>query len=166
MGGRWSDHLLLIADVSALAVAVLIRPGGRIARRLGRATAVLFALDLTGAVLDRFGVLGRPGGSGVSWGDWARFQDYTAVLLHHPGSTAVAAAAVGATAVEVGLAVALVAGWQPRWVGKATAGLFAVYLIAMTASPAHADVARYAVPVLIGGALLLSVTPTKETTHA
>ena len=69
----------------------------------------------------------------------------------------------------------LAGGWRPRLVGKATAGLFTMYLLAMAASQARADVARYAVPFLIGGALLLSATPTtrstpstlvKETAHA
>ena len=54
-------------------------------------------------------------------------------------------------------------GRRPRLVGKAAAGLFAVYLLAMAASPARA-VVRHAGPFLIGGALLLSATPTPRTT--
>lgn len=155
---------ILIGDIVAFAAILLLSPGGRTARVAGRATAVLLALDLAGAVLDRFGVLGGPGSPGVSWGDWTRFTDYTTVLLHDPGSTLVSVSAVGATVVEAVIAVALGSGWQPRWTGKAVAGLFTVYLIAMTASPAHHDVIRYAVPVLIGGALLTSAT-TRATTN-
>ncbi len=88
------------------------------------------------------------------------------MLLHDPSSFAISAAAVGATVMEVCIAIALVAGWRPRWAGKATAGLFAVYLVAMAASPVRQDVLRYAMPVLIGGALLVSATPTKEVANA
>lgn len=153
---------VLVGDIVALAVVLLWRAGSRVARVLSRATAVLLALDLAGAVLDRFGVLGRPGSAGVSWGNWSRFHDYTAVLLHHPAAALVTVAAIGATLVEAGIAVALGSGWQPRWTGKALAGLFAVYLIAMAASPARHDVIRYAVPVLIGGALLMSATTREQ----
>jgi hypothetical protein len=46
-----------------------------------------------------------------------------------------------------------------RWVGKAAAGLLAVYLVAMASSVGWGDVARYAVPVEIGAALLVSACP-------
>ena len=88
------------------------------------------------------------------------------MLLHDPSSFAISAAAVGATVMEVCIAIALAAGWRPRWAAKATAGLFAVYLVAMAASPVRQDVLRYAMPVLIGGALLVSATPTKEGANA
>ena len=168
---------LLMAEVATLAVLTWVCARNRAAGVLSRLTAVPFALDFVGAVLDRFGVLGVPGSPGVSWGSWSRFQNYTAVLLHHPGPVAVTTAAVGATAFEVALAVSLASGWRPRLVGKAAAGLFTIYLLAMAASPG-ADVVRYAVLFLIGGALLLSATtsttptrsirsaPVKETAHA
>lgn len=98
----------------------------------------------------------------MSWGDWAGFTGYTAGLLHHPPVFLVTVAAVGATATEIVLAVLLVTGWQRRWVGKATAGLFFVYLVALAAGPDPAEVIGYAMPVLIGGALLLSATPARR----
>lgn len=64
-----------------------------------------------------------------------------------------------ATALEVALTVALLSGRQRRWVGKVAAGLFVVYLVAMGLSSVRGDVVFYAMPVLVGGALVLSATP-------
>jgi hypothetical protein len=157
---------VLVVVITACAAQTLTGPDSTSARFLGRLTALLLALDFAGAVLDRFGVLGAPGSPGVLWGDWARFEAYTSLLLHDPGPGVVFAAAVAATALEVVLAVALASGWQRRWVGKAVAALFVVYLVAMLTGAARADALRYAMPVLIGGALLWSATPTSRTASA
>lgn len=77
-------------------------------------------------------------------------------------STGGVVAAVFATAVEVVLALLLVSGAQRRWVGKATAGLFVVYLVSMTLTVGPGAVAAYALPILVGGALLVSAIPARE----
>jgi hypothetical protein len=153
-----------ITSVLALAVIVLavLVITGRAGWLWGRVVAVLLAADFAGAVADRFGAFGAPGASGVSWGRWSVFVDYTRTLLHGVPEPVAVAAAVGGTAAEVGLAALLVTGWQRRWVGKATAGLLTAYLVAMAASVGWADVARYALPLLIGGALLVTVTPDRR----
>lgn len=120
----------------------------------GRVIGIVIAVDLLGAVADRFGLLGSPGEPGVSWGDWAHFRAATAQLV--PWSPLVEPAAVAATAAELVLGAALVAGLQWRWVGKVTAGLFTVYLVAMAAGTGIASVLQFNVPVLIGAALLTS----------
>lgn len=154
---------LLIAVITGLAVMLVLGREGRAAMVLGWLTAVVLAADLGGAVLDRFGVLGPPGARGVSWGSWSAFTSYAAGLLHHPPSLIVSAAAVGATVVESALAVALISGRRRRWTGKLLAGLFVVYTLAMSFSSARPDVATYGMPVLIGGALLVSsVNPTRD----
>jgi len=157
---------LLLADITSLAVALAVVPRSRATWLLGWLTAVLFAADFAGAVADRFGGFGPPGASGVSWGDWETFTRYTAVLLHHPWAPLVTLAAIGATAIEVALALLLPSGWQRRWVGKAAAGLCLLYTVTMGASDARPDVAGYAMPVLVGGALLLSATPARWRTPA
>jgi uncharacterized membrane protein YphA (DoxX/SURF4 family) len=121
--------------------------------------AVALALDFAGAVADRFGIFGGPGRPGVSWGSWAAFVDYTQVLLLGVPRPLAVAAAVLATIVEVTLGVLLLSGYQRRWVGKAAAGLLVVYLISMAASGGLDPIATYAVPVLVGGALLISASP-------
>lgn len=123
------------------------------------AAAVVLALDFAGAIADRFGPFGGPGRPGVSWGSWSAFVDYTQVLLLGVPRPLAATAAALATAVEVALSVLLVSGYQRRWVGKAAAGLLAVYLVSMAASVGLNPVATYAVPILVGGALLISACP-------
>lgn len=148
--------VLLVALTTASAVW---RPHARLTRWAGRATAVALGLDFVGAVADRFGALGRPGSSGVSWGDWSHFVTYTGTLLHDPGRGVATTAAIAATGVEMLLALWLVSGRQHRYAGKATAGLLVVYLVSMASSTGWAEVAKYAVPVLIGGALSASAIP-------
>jgi hypothetical protein len=148
--------LTLVAAVLVLAVLV-VRPVGRATAIAGRVVAVLLAAAFAGAVADRFGLFGEPGASGVSWGSWPVFVEYTRTLLHGVPLPVATAAAVGATVAELALAAALLVGWQRRWTGKAAAGLLMCYLLAMGLSVGWAEVARYAVPVEIGGALLVTV---------
>lgn len=150
---------VLVAAAVALAAVVVVGPSPGWAAVSGRVVAVLLAADFAGAVADRFGAFGAPGAAGVSWGSWASFVAYTRLLLHGVAEPVAVVAAVGATAVEVALAVLLVTGWQRRWVGKAAAGLLTVYLLAMATSVGWSEVARYALPVEIGGALLVTVCP-------
>ena len=120
----------------------------------GRVAGIAIGIELIGAVADRFGVFGGPGTPGVSWGDWSHFRDETARLV--PWDALVPPAAVAATIAELSLGLLLLAGWWWRWVGKATAGLFVVYLVAMIPGMGAASVLEYGVPVLIGGALITS----------
>jgi hypothetical protein len=156
--GRVTPAMITLA-ISAVVVvlACLVVTGARSALA-GRVVAVLLAAQFAGAVADRFGVFGPPGAVGVSWGSWSAFVDYTALLLHGAPHGAVVGAAALATVLEVALAVALLSGWQRRWVGKATAGLLFCYLAAMAASVGWGEIARYGVPIQIGGALLVTVS--------
>jgi hypothetical protein len=154
---------MLAVAVVALAVVVLAQPTSQTGVPAlwfgGWVVAVLLAADFAGAVADRFGAFGPPGATGVSWGSWSAFVDYTRTLLHEPPMAVAVVAAAGATAAEVALAVVLLTGWQRRWAGKAAAGLLTFYLVAMAASVGFGDVARYALPLEIGGALLVTVCP-------
>lgn len=156
--------LMLTVAVVALAALVLARPtspSGVLATWAGGwAVAALLAADFAGAVADRFGAFGPPGARGVSWGNWSAFVTYTRTLLHEPPEAVTMAAAIGATAAEITLAIVLLAGWQRRWAGKAAAGLLTFYLVAMATSVGFGDVARYALPLEIGAALLVTVCPT------
>jgi hypothetical protein len=147
------------AVIAVLAAAVVSGARGWSVRVAHRVVAVLLGAEFAGAVADRFGVLGAPGTAGVSWGSWTSFVDYTDVLLLGVARPVAVAAAGLATAVEVALSVQLVIGWRPRWVGKGAAALLAVYLTAMTVALGLDPVAAYAVPILVGGALLVSAPP-------
>lgn len=152
--------LLLVAVVSALALVMLGR-GDRWTWFVGWMAAVLLGLDFAGAVADRLGLFGPPGAPGVSWGTWSAFVADTARLLPGLDRSLVETAAVTATAVEVGLGVLLLSGWQRRWVGKATAGLLLVYLVATARALGLDAVAVYGLPILVGGALLISSSPAR-----
>ncbi len=143
--------------VGVLTLAAVVQLGsGRPAARwwAGRSIGIVIGAELLGAVADRFGLWGAPGAPGVSWGDWAHFRAETAQLV--PWSALVPAAAVAATVAELTLGAVLLAGLWWRWVGKATAGLFTVYLVAMIVGTGWGSVLEYGVPVLLGGALLAS----------
>lgn len=153
--------LFLMALIAILGVFMIRDPASRWSTVGGWTVAVALALDFAAAVLDRFGALGGPSSGGVSWGSWPAFVDYTAALLGDPVRVWATMAAVSATFIECILAVLLITGRLRRWVGKATAGLFTVYLIAMLLTLGPGEVARYAMPMLIGGALLVSASPVR-----
>lgn len=121
-----------------------------------RVLAVLVGLELLASVGDRFGLLGGPGESGVSWGTWPAFVDYTGLLLPGFAGGAAEPAAVVATGAELILGGLLVAGPWWRWVGKFTAGMLFCYLLAMAATVGIGEVARYGVAIQIGAALIIS----------
>lgn len=73
-----------------------------------------------------------------------------------PWSNLVEPAAVAATIAELVLGGLLVAGLWWRWTGKASAGLFFLYLVTMVPGMGAGSVLEYGVPVLIGGCLLTS----------
>lgn len=77
-----------------------------------------------------------------------------------PWSRLVPTAAVAATIAGFVLGGLLIAGPWWRRVGKATAGLFLVYLITMIPGMGAASLLEYGVPVLIGGSLLASARGT------
>lgn len=154
---------LVFCTIAVLLAALFVAGAGSTPIRVGGwVMASLLALDFAGAVADRFGAFGPPGAAGVSWGSWAVFVDYTQVMLGGSPRPLATAAAVAATGVEVLLAVALVTGYRRRWTGKVTAGLLAIYLLAMALTIGPDEVATYAIPVLIGGALLVSVCPARR----
>jgi hypothetical protein len=167
-GWAWAGGVVPGWITLTLVAGVVVLAGLVLAERLvperalavaGRVVAVLLAADFAGAVADRFGAFGAPGAPGVSWGSWTAFVDYTGVLLLDAPRPVAVVAAVAATAAETVLAVLLVSGWQRRWVGKGAAGLLTFYLVAMAVSVGWGEVARYALPLEIGGALLVTVCP-------
>lgn len=145
----------LVAVTVVAGTATAFRARRESARWWGaRIAGAVIGFELVGAVGDRFGLLGPPGAPMVSWGDWAHFRVETAELV--PWDSLVQPAAVAATITELTLGTLLLVGPLWRWVGKATAGLFVVYLVAMVPGMGVTSVLEYAVPVLVGGALVTS----------
>ncbi|WP_157106187.1 hypothetical protein [Nocardia sienata] len=146
--------VVLITVAAALSAAAFTARNARLTWWSGRVLAVLLGLELVAAVADRFGLVGPTGAPGVSWGSWSEFVMNTQALLPWWPRPAIPAAL--ATALEAGLGAALIAGPGWRWCGKAVAGLFAVYTLAMLTSGATGDILRYSMAVHIGAALLVS----------
>ncbi|WP_194835351.1 hypothetical protein [Nocardia sp. XZ_19_369] len=117
---------------------------------------VVLGLLLLGSVADRFGLFGAPGGSGVSWGSFDAFIDYTRTLLPGFASGLAGAAAIAATVLEVVLGVALVLGVLPRITAPCTAGLLCLFMLAMWTALGFAEMSAYAVPVLAAGAAMVA----------
>lgn len=145
-----------ITATAVAVVAVQVGTLGRV-RVVSIVVRVVLGLLLLGSVADRFGLLGGPGDAGVSWGSFDAFVDYTRTLLPGFVSGLAAPAAVAATILEFGLGVTLVVGLVPRITAAGTAGLLAVFMLAMWISLGFAAMSAYAVPVLAGGAALLAV---------
>lgn len=116
----------------------------------------LMAADFLLAVGDRFGVLGQPGASGVSWGDFKHFVDYTrSVTTFLPGSLA-PSLAVLATIAEITLAVALLLGVRLQLAALGAALLLGIYGASMMISLPAAEQFHYNVFVLGAGMLTLA----------
>lgn len=154
-GGRLGAVTAVLALVMFAAAAAFVLPiPPRVRWWCARLAGGLIGVDFCGAIADRFGLLGGPGQSGVSWGSWQGFVEYTATLVPWLGAPQVWA--VATTAAEAVLGALLLAGCWWRWVGKATAGLLFVYTVSMSATVGLAAMLGYAVPLLLGGALLAS----------
>jgi hypothetical protein len=139
-----------VAMVLILAVAVILR---RRVAPVARLTAIVLALDFAAAVADRLGLVGSV------WGSWDAFEAYTGRLLPFLPDALIGPAAVSATVGEAVLAIWLASGRRRRWAGRVAAILLGGYLLAMAVTMGWTEVARFAFPLQIGGALLLAALP-------
>ncbi|MET7991766.1 hypothetical protein ABZU76_12725 [Amycolatopsis sp. NPDC005232] len=150
---------LLVAAALVVLTATAAMRARRAAAVAGWVAAVLLAADFGGAVADRFGLLGAPGESGVTWGSWTAFTAYTGQLVPWLPAPLVDAAAVGATVAEIVVCVWLLSGWRRREAGVAAAVVLAAFSAAMVTTVGPAAVAKNAVFLLLGGALVLATVP-------
>ena len=100
-------------------------------QQLRNATTCFARLALSTAFLssvaDRAGLWGPPGATGVSWGTFANFEGYTGDLLPFLPHALVPVAAWAATAAELSLGLALLAGFQTRWSALASGALLLTF---------------------------------------
>src|SRR5260370_35132686 len=85
---------------------------------------IALALAFLSAVADRFGLWGKPGRSGVSWGNMTQFNAYVAKLNWFLPTAVIPLTGWAATAAELLLGLGLLIGWQLRWVSLANALIF------------------------------------------
>ncbi len=120
------------------------------------AMRMALAAGFLSAVADRFGLWGPIGTPGVSWGGFARFLDYTATLLPFLPTPLAAVAGWAATAAEIALGVALLAGVRVRLAALASGVLLLAFAIAMTTALGPEPPLSYSVWTAAAGAFLLA----------
>lgn len=117
------------------------------------------ALGYLSAVADRFGLWGQPGAPRVIWGAWEPFVTYTGKLNGYAPPALVAFLAIAATAAEILIAIALLAGWRVRVVALASAAMAATFALAMTLSLGVKAPLDFSVFTVAAASLLLAASP-------
>jgi uncharacterized membrane protein YphA (DoxX/SURF4 family) len=84
------------------------------------------------AVADRFGFWGAAGTSGVTWGNFQSFTDYTASLLNFLPTTFMSFFAWSATLIEIVIGILLIVGFKLKLTSIASAGLLMTFALSMT----------------------------------
>lgn len=117
-----------------------------------------FALGISflSAVADRFGLWGVYGQPDVSWGNYARFVDYTAKLNWFLPAATIPALAMTATAAETLFGLLLILGWKTRLVALLSGALLAIFALTMTVALGVKAPLNFSVFSVAGGALLLA----------
>src|SRR5262245_16406327 len=128
---------------------------------LARFSSVFLRLALgisfLSAVADRFGLWGVYGQPNVSWGNYARFVDYTAKLNWFLPAAVIPALAAIATAAEALFGLLLVLGWNTRIVALLSGALLTTFALTMTVALGVKAPLNFSVFSAAGGALLLGV---------
>jgi uncharacterized membrane protein YphA (DoxX/SURF4 family) len=112
-------------------------------------------ISFLSAVADRFGLWGVYGQPNVSWGDYARFVDYTAKLNWFFPVAMVPALAIIATAAETLFGLLLVLGWKTRITALLSGVLLTTFALTMTMALGVKAPLNFSVFSAAGGALLL-----------
>jgi len=113
-------------------------------------------ISFLSAVTDRFGWWGAFGQPNVSWGDFARFVDYTGKLIWFLPHAAITPLAVLATGAEILLGLLLLAGWQTRIAALCSGILLMTFGLAMTLALGIKSPLNFSVFSAAGGSLLLA----------
>jgi len=129
---------------------------------LARFSSVFLRLALgisfLSAVADRFGIWGAYGQPNVSWGDYARYVNYTAKLNWFLPAAMIPAVAMIATAGETLFGLLLVLGWRTRITALLSGVLLTIFALAMTLALGVKAPLNLSVFSAAGGALLLGAS--------
>jgi len=117
-------------------------------------------ISFLSAVADRCGLWGAYGQPNVSWGDYARFVDYTAKLNWFLPASIIPALANISTAAETVFGILLVVGWKTRITALLSGVLLAIFALAMTMALGIKAPLNLSVFSAAGGALLLGTFTT------
>lgn len=144
------------SDATKVRQALLLERGGVLYARIALGIAFL------SAVADRFGFWGKYG----VWGNFANFEQYTAQVNSFMPAFIIPFLAWAATAAELSLGIALIAGIWTRWVARGAAALLFLFGTAMAISFGIKSPLDYSVFSASAGALLLSVCQPRLDQHA
>jgi uncharacterized membrane protein YphA (DoxX/SURF4 family) len=130
-------------------------------RELAKFSSVFLRLALgisfLSAVADRFGLWGVYGQPNVSWGNYARFVEYTAKLNWFLPAAMIPALAIVATAAETLFGLLLVFGWKTRIIALLSGVLLTTFALTMAITLGVKAPLNFSVFSAAGGALLLGV---------
>jgi uncharacterized membrane protein YphA (DoxX/SURF4 family) len=118
------------------------------------------------AIGDRFGWLGAYGSKNVSWGDWAHFVQYVAVLNPFVPKSLLPGLAVLETVIELGLGIALLLGIYQRVVAWSSAALLMSLALTMSIALGITAPLSYSVFTAAGGAMLLGAIALPHDAHS
>ncbi len=112
-------------------------------------------ISFLSAVADRIGLWGVYGEPNVSWGNFARFVDYTAKLNWFLPAAIIPALAIAATSAETLFGVLLVLGWNTRITALLSGVLLMTFALTMAIALGVKAPLDFSVFSAAGGALLL-----------
>jgi len=112
-------------------------------------------ISFLSAVADRFGLWGVHGEPNVSWGNYARFVDYTAKLNWFLPAAIIPVLAIVATSAETLFGVLLVLGWNTRITALLSGVLLMTFALTMAVALGVKAPLDFSVFSAAGGALLL-----------
>ena len=131
------------------------RPWAGVAKFSSMFLRLALGASFLSAVADRFGVWGVYGQPNVSWGNYARFVDYTAKLNWFLPASTIPALANSTTAAETLFGLLLVLGWKTRITALLSGILLTIFALAMTITLGVKAALDFSVFSAAGGALLL-----------
>lgn len=107
-------------------------------------------------VMDRIGWLGKPGSSGVAWGDWSHFIDYTNSLMPFLNRSIANVMGFSASLAEAIFGICLLLGFKIKYVSLGGALITLSFAICMMATQGIYAPFQYPVFVFTGACLVLS----------
>ena len=109
-------------------------------------------------VLDRFGLLGAEGVNGNAWGNWPNFVSYTHSLMPYMPVSLATVMAFLATIAETVFGIALIAGYQTKWIAIGSAVLCSIFGCSMLLFAGWRSPFSYSVFTASGASALLACT--------
>lgn len=123
---------------------------------------VALSASFASSLADRFGLLGKHGAPGVTWGTWKSFLGSSAQLTFWLPAVLRPAAAWGSTVLEVILVVALLLPYRTALFGALAGALLTAYALSLAFAYGLGISLAYSVWTAAAGAFVLATLARKE----